>query len=104
MATLLMILGIVSLAGFLCLLANGTLFKPEDLETIRKTWRLLHAERCEANSCFAILTVETPNGIRRFHGRCHYRDAETSAACSTQQMKVLEEFWQKADSEGKFDE
>lgn len=64
-------------------------------------WRLVSAEKCSRDSFYAIMTVETRSGYRKFRGSCTvWNNLETFQRCSSGEESVLANFWEEAKYKG----
>jgi hypothetical protein len=99
------ILGFI--CGFICgffaaLTLYGVVVPPREQYY---TWVLKDAESWEEDPFYAILTVETPTGVRIFRGNgTVWRDIQSKRRCSTSEEAVLADLWEQAVEEGRLDE
>lgn len=61
------------------------------------TWKLVRAENCPKDRFYAILTVETSKGTRKFRGKSTvWMDLEKFHRCSTDEEAALSDLWEEA--------
>ena len=68
------------------------------------SWRLISAENCPKDRFYAIITVETAKGIRKYRGNCTvWMDLDRFCRCSTDEECVLADLWREAQYKGYID-